>query len=171
MSWNNGPMRVFHGTTKRHLSSIKSGISLTATKSLTDFGNGFYTTTNKTQAQRWALRKAKREYFEGHRLDLDPVVLEFSIDRNLIAKLESLCFVSGHYQSSDYWDLVIHCRSNKFATNRLALGWYDVVYGPVATRWDGPPKERRTRPSFDQISFHTKAGLSLLCLVRIFEVP
>lgn len=50
---------VFHGTSDIYQSSFEQkGIRLPKMKKVRDFGSGFYTTTNKEQARRYAVRMA-----------------------------------------------------------------------------------------------------------------
>jgi hypothetical protein len=53
-------MKLYHGSTI----IIEKPIILDSQR-LLDFGKGFYTTTNKEQAERWALIKAKRSLAES----------------------------------------------------------------------------------------------------------
>jgi hypothetical protein len=84
--------------------------------------------------------------------------------------LLSLHFVLGDYGNEDYWSLVQHCRQSVPPDpttgkggvvndhRRPPGGWYDLVTGPVAAFW----QQRVAMNDADQVSFHTKSGVTLL---------
>ena len=77
------------------------------------------------------------------------LVLQFDLDRDWLAVLESLVFVRA---IPDCWDFVTHCRfGGAVHSRRGATAEYDVVYGLV-TIW--PPLLLIL--DCDQISFHTQ---------------
>ena len=91
-------------------SGYSHGIQLAYGRPLLDFGQGFYTTTNLLQAKHWAnarIRRLRRVAPNQY-----PVVLRFEVDRNLLAMLQTLCFVTEGMNppQTDYWKLVKHCR-------------------------------------------------------------
>ncbi|WP_230116334.1 DUF3990 domain-containing protein [Bacillus velezensis] len=51
------PETLYHATTSDNIESIKNRIDLNECSEKTDFGQGFYLTTNVEQAVKWALRK------------------------------------------------------------------------------------------------------------------
>src|SRR5688572_3005770 len=111
MPWNNTPLILYHGTddvSARNI--IRNGIALRYCKPLTDFGRGFYTTTNRHQAQNWARLRYLR--IRGITPNSSPVMLSFTVDRNQLASLNTLFFVTEGLipPTTDYWDLVQHCR-------------------------------------------------------------
>lgn len=134
-----------------------NGIDLSFCRPNVDFGRGFYTTTLRRQAEQWAWQR----HFEQQQTS-PPVVLEFLVSRRRLARLLSLFFVNGDYDSCDYWSLVQHCRQS---TPQLVRhhrgpqnGWYDVVSGPVAAMW----RQRVAMAGADQVSFHTTQAVKLL---------
>ena len=151
--WTNQDFTLYHGTLKRHLPSILSGVTLSASKPDNDFGRGFYTTTLRRQAQAWAWQRAAQSSKD------QPAVVEFTLQRDDVAGLASLWFVRGAYDADDFWSLVTHCRSGSLDHMRsFNQGWYDVVVGPVAAAW----RQRVALTDFDQVSFHTPGALVVL---------
>jgi Protein of unknown function (DUF3990) len=149
--WDNAKKEFYHGTTKRHADAIlRDGIDPSRGEPNTDFGRGFYTTTNRAQAEEWAESKASDSGDE-------PVVLKVTIDRAALAKLRHLVFTRP---TSDYWSLVERCRDDDDVPHPTGDD-YDVVYGPVAKRWWGS-KAYTTIRDYDQTSFHGDAAKSLL---------
>ena len=90
-------------------------------------------------------------------------VLRFEVDRDQLAPLLSLCFVTESTgPNSDYWGFVQHCR--KEASTHLLQGHrnYDVVFGPVSVG-----KQRFVMKDADQVSFHTEEALKILPAPRL----
>ena len=165
MPWNNGPLTVYHGCDDSSASSIAQlGIQLRHCKPRTDFGVGFYTTTNLHQAKNWANDRVTTLNTSGGRNVA--TVLSFAIDRGLLGVCLSLSFVTeGSAPISDFWDLIRHCRHG--GVHFPALGKnYDVVFGPVSL-W---PQTLLIKDC-DQISFHTITGTNLLGPVLGTEIP
>jgi hypothetical protein len=87
-AWANQNIVVYHGAVDPTLT----------------FGPGFYTTTMKRQAQMWAAQ------ISASRPGTAPAVIEISIPRTSLAKLDTLAFVRGDFDADDYWSLIHHCR-------------------------------------------------------------
>jgi Protein of unknown function (DUF3990) len=134
---------------------MASGIDPTRFNLLSDFGPGFYTTTNLEQAINWARNK-------GAPGDRSAAVVSYSVDRNELGRLRTLAFVRGDANAVSFWSLVQHCRDGRGAhgLGGDSRAFYDVVYGPVAAVWSSTPY--RAHPLYDQISFHTPAAWALL---------
>ena len=112
-------------------------------------------TTVLTQAEDWADRKFRNSPRKTKQT-IHAVVLKFEVDRNHLASVLSMGFVTDS-SSSDYRDFVEHCR-NQIGTHLLFGNRnYDVVFGPV-TLWP----QRLVIKDADQMSFHTEAALKLL---------
>jgi hypothetical protein len=182
LPWNPGHhlvTRLFHGCLRHHATRMlplvlppTGAISHTAGLPDNDFGQGFYTTTLRRQAEDWAYLKHKRENAMNRgRLDFQPVVIWFDVGRDALARLETLAFVRGDFSAAEYWSFVQHCRSSVRATKtnpavvrhheRDASGtptWYDMVSGPVAAFW----QQRSAMLEADQYSFHTQRGVDVL---------
>jgi len=130
-----------------------------------DFGNGFYTTTSKEQACKWASIKKNREQSENGILNI------YEISDQILNKeiLKVLSFTSA---TEEWLNFVID--------NRMKLNYkhdFDIVQGPVAddrvyaclnafeNRFmdvEAAIRELRTYKLADQISFHTQQVISLL---------
>jgi hypothetical protein len=148
-AWSNQDLVVYHGTVDTSVAAIVRGISVRGHAN-TDFGPGFYTTTLQRQAQMWAAQ------ISATRSGTTPAVIEITIQRLALAKLRSLAFVRGDFDADDYWSLIHHCRTG--GLNHGPLGYYDVVYGPVAAFWN----QRMIIADADQISFHTNSAEKVL---------
>jgi hypothetical protein len=156
--WNNGPLALYHGCDDASATSIGSnGIGLGFCKTLTDFGQGFYTTTNLIQAKNWANVRC-RLLAVGKSSRPIATVIRFDVDRDKLVTLDMLCFVTEN-TSPDFWDLIQACRQNQppGQHRRLSGVNYDVVFGPV-TLWP----QRLVIKDCDQISFHTQRALQTL---------
>jgi len=145
--------RLFHGCLLRHATAITtSGVNPRLGNPDTDFGQGFYTTTDPEQAEQWAHKVYARNYLPLGNLADPPVVLEFRVSLDELAELDWLGFVRGDPDFEPFWSFVHHCRSSRRATtitpavvhSHLRPGrapandWYDVVCGPVVG-WNPPP--------------------------------
>jgi len=142
--WTDQDIILFHGTLVNHVNSIIQAVDLTRCRPLRDFGRGFYTTTNRVQAERWA-----------NDLSIQsggiPAVIQFTVERNALAQLDCLFFVRSAPNAIDFWSFVQHCRTTPGDHNRAHTGWYDIVMGPVTGSW----KKQTVIPDGDQVSFHT----------------
>ena len=142
------------GTTPR-----AHNIQLSLCRPLTDFGQGFYTTTWEHQAKEWANQQTRRL---SVRTGATPVatVLRFDVDRDYLAAVEDLVFLR---ETTEFYDLVGDCRSGAMPHGRTAgksprgLTKYDIVYGPVSL-W----QQKLVIKDCDQISFHTPQALAIL---------
>lgn len=104
-------MIVYHGTTK----AIKQP-NVRYSKQYLDFGKGFYVTTYRKQAEKWALRKALRQ-------GKVPIVNVYEMQEN-IEKYRVLTFE----RDDELWlDYVCTCRKGGELYKK-----YDIVIGNVA---------------------------------------
>ena len=161
MPWTNGPLILYHGTTDDAAAVISKpsrawphGIDFNFCKPLRDFGKGFYLTTVLRQAESWADRKFRQH--PKSKQAARSAVIRFEVDRNQLAPLLSLCFVTDG-SSLDYWDFVHHCRRGASTHLLQSDRNYDVVFGPVSLG-----KQRFVIKDADQVSFHTEAALKIL---------
>src|SRR5271166_1709919 len=173
--WNS-KLTVYHGTddislgipgvttrTPNPLSGFV--VNLGRGRPITDFGQGFYTTTDLHQAREWANARVLRVLAptQTHRA----VVIAFDLDREWLASLEALAFVRPILPPADFWNLVTDCRNGFFPHQRpLPQTAYDVVYGPV-TLWPS----RLLIKDCDQISFHTRRATRGLRQPRVAATP
>lgn len=163
---------LYHGCLRKDATAMLTRISHTVGHPDNDFGQGFYTTTLKRQAEDWAYLKHKGQRLYDRGLpDFAPVVVRFRVPRARLAALESLAFVRGDFTADEFWSLVQHCRgSTRGTTSRAAVvrhherdvsgspTWYDLVSGPVAAFW----RQRSAMLDADQYSFHTPKGVDVL---------
>lgn len=167
MVWSNQNLRVFHGTLQRHETAVASRPSTALGSPLTDFGLGFYLTTQKQQAESWANQKVGKSASRE-----TAAVIEYEIERDWLSTLDTLAFIIDEIDTG-YWDFVSHCRAGPVYTpgfggacaDHARSGFkqhYDVVYGPVSI-WD----QKFIISGCDQISFHGPPG-TLLNLSHVF---
>jgi len=107
-------MQLFHGSDR----SIEHP-EIRGTNSYLDFGIGFYTTSNKAQALRWATRVRMRNSSENEVLSV------YNFDMESARKI--LHIKEFHKADHEWLDFVL--------ANRKGIIWpesYDMVIGPVA---------------------------------------
>lgn len=157
-SWSNQAITLFHGTLAGSADSIvQNGVLLTGANPDADFGLGFYTTTLRRQAEAWAYVKVAEAAAGGQ--SVAPGVVGFTVERDDLARLDSLWFVRGEFDADDFWSLVFHCRTGGAGHGRGTKNdFYDVVVGPVAAFW----RQRVALQGYDQISFHTCKAVDVL---------
>lgn len=109
-AWNNDPLTVYHGTDDVSLGqpgitrgTVLTGfvVNLSLCRPLTDFGQGFYTTTSLHQAREWANARVRRVLAPAQRHTA--VVIQFSLDRDWLAGLDALAFarpIVGFWKSA-----------------------------------------------------------------------
>ena len=161
-------MKLFHGGTE----IIEKPLIL-ENQRLLDFGKGFYTTTNKRQAEKWALIKKKR--IGGLTKAL---VTVFEIDDKI---LDSTEYSVKHFQYADveWLDFIVMNRRENIGHS------YDIVKGAVANdtlyatlvlfETGLLSKEEtivrlKTHVLFDQISFHNEKILTKLKFIECYEL-
>ncbi len=153
---------LWHGCCHQDAKSIQaSGVDPARGKPDTDFGRGFYTTTFRLQAEKWAWQR--RPFLPPDMVrGKAPVVLRFRVPLEEIARLDTLHFVSDVSDRQPFWSLVHHCRQGGLGhlhPGRTAPNdWYDVVSGPVAGSW----KQCIVFKDADQYSFHTAIAVEIL---------
>lgn len=108
-------MKLYHGTNMDF-----DRIDVTKSKAYKDFGQGFYLTDIRTQAEDWA--KKKTEIFGG-----TPVLQEYEFDESILdsSELNVLVFKLP----TEEWATFIHKNRSRKACFRHD---YDIVVGPIA---------------------------------------
>lgn len=125
-----------------------------------DFGRGFYVTTVKKQAERWAKRKTL--FSKGSK----PILNEYEMNSEL-GELK----VKNFGEDLDTWiDFVCQCRDGNRKYQQ-----YDIIIGKVANDkvfrvvdmyhngiWDKARalKEIRVYPGYDQVAFITQKAIN-----------
>lgn len=109
-------MLIYHGS---YMEIITPDINYGRIKS--DFGKGFYATTLKKQAEKWAFRQANRMARNKSVIGIKPTVnvYEFNTD--------NLNILSFDGYTEKWLDFVVKNRSGKFESHQ-----YDAVYGNIA---------------------------------------
>lgn len=161
-------MQLYHGSIE-----IIEKPKILDQQRLLDFGKGFYTTTNKEQAERWAAIKQKRTSRSAK-----AIITVYELDGNLLNS-ENLKVKIFTKANEEWLDFVIHNRNIESDTNN------DIVIGPVAndTLYQTlilyeagilTKKETIARlkvhPLFDQLSFNTQKALEYLKYIRSYEL-
>lgn len=159
-------MLVYHGSNVevRKPSLLKS-------RKNTDFGRGFYTTTQKEQAEHWTSIKIDRAK-KGRR-----IVSVFEIQYDLLTNSE-LKIREFHGPDEAWLNFVVDSRKGVEHD-------YDLVFGPVANDkvftvvnlyesgvLDAPAAiaELKAYKTYNQLSFHTPRVIQALRLVECYEV-
>lgn len=176
MAWSNQGITVYHGTDDDSARTIVQAsarfpahsIDLSLCTRYTDFGPGFYTTTNEHQARNWANVRAKvaRAADPGRVAAL--VELKVGRERLAEGQVAMLAFVTeGPSTSSDYWAFIRHCRGgapdHALKYNKID-GRYDVVIGPVSL-WT----QTLVIKDCDQLSFHTGKALDSIVQSSVID--
>lgn len=159
-------MIVYHGSVE----VVKNPDVLHSFHNL-DFGKGFYVTTVKEQAERWALRKAG--FFKGSK----GIINEYEV-----LELEHQFIVKEFFDNMYEWiDFVCACRDGSEEYKK-----YDIIKGKVADDkvyrvvnlykmgiWDRERaiKEMKAYKTYDQIAFISQNAIdALLSYRRSYEV-
>ena len=159
-------MRLYHGSTVsvKHPNVFKG-------RKTTDFGKGFYTTTNFGQAKKWALLKQDREQSEK------AVVSIYEVPDNIFDREFSIYRFEG--ATKEWLEFVVNNRRGKGTKH------YDLIMGPVANDQlyatirlyeqgvvtaDAAIEMLKTHKLFDQLSFHSAKVISLLRFIESMEV-
>ena len=158
-------MIVYHGSSE----IVKQPDVLHSFRAL-DFGKGFYVTSVREQAERWARRKA--DLTGGKAIINQYTMSDQTLGLNVKTFLDDL---------TEWIDFVCDCRDEKTAYQQ-----YDLIVGKVANDkvfrvvdmyhsgiWDRDRalQEIRTYPNYDQIAFITQNAINrLLTFARWWEV-
>ena len=156
-------MKLYHGSTM----TVKHP-SLHLGRANTDFGRGFYTTTDFEQAARWAHIRRNRAGSE------EAIVSVCEMNDHLLQRRD-LRIMEYHGATEEWLNFVVNNR-------RLApLHSYDIVLGPVAndslyatiSMYENGPLsveaaivQLKTHVLYNQVSFHTKTALSQMRFVE-----
>lgn len=124
-----------------------------------DFGKGFYATSNRQQAERWARRKSDLK-------KSSKAIVNIYNMNNSMKELKVLDFGENLYE---WIDFVCQCRDGKTGYQQ-----YDIIIGKVANDkvfrvvdmyhsgiWDKDRalKEIKVYPTYDQIAFITQKAI------------
>jgi RHS repeat-associated protein len=139
-------LRLYHATSTAGAENIRRiGIDLSYGRTEADFGQGFYMTRNRAQAQEWAERAAKK--FGG-----EPAILEFRVSLSELESLKGLRFA----RPTEAWQAFV----TAYRTTGTPMHSYDFVEGPVAVSiagvWVPHPD-----PAYHQLSIHTQRAVDI----------
>ena len=161
-------MKLFHGG----IQIIDKPLIL-ENQRLLDFGKGFYTTTNKKQAEKWALIKQKRIG-----TDSKAIVTVFEIEDKIFDN-QKYTVKQFQFANEEWLDFIVFNRRE----NRIHS--YDIVKGAVANDTlyatlvlfeagilskDETIARLKTPRLYDQISFHNEKILSELKFIEFYEL-
>lgn len=157
-------MILYHGSSVK----VEKPRIIRANRTL-DFGNGFYTTTNMEQAEKWAKIKQKREGI------MEAFISVYEVPEDIF-NIKNLNVIVFQEVNKKWLDFVINNRMNSDYTHG-----YDIVKGPVADDrvyaclnafenkfmdMDTAIKELKAYKLADQVSFHTMKALNLLNFIK-----
>lgn len=163
-------MKVYHGSLE-----IVTNPSIEILNFKTDFGKGFYTTTDYEQAKRWTKIKRDRALNESDKMSLSKYVNSYEYTPN--KELNVLEFMNA---TSEWIDFVFANRNSE-----ELLHDYDIVVGPVANdnlyatlrlyernfiSKEEAIKTLKTYKLSNQISFHTERALQTIKFINAEEV-
>jgi len=150
-------MIVYHGS-----NMVVDQPQILQSERMLDFGTGFYTTSNKVQAIRWAERVADRREPKDQILS----IYEFNLD----AAEHDLAIIRFNEPNGDWLDFVCANRSGREIPKP-----YDIVFGPVADDKvytvvqyyengvydkEDAIKRLKVEELFNQVLFHTEKSLT-----------
>ncbi|MFZ4456080.1 MAG: DUF3990 domain-containing protein [Bacteroidales bacterium] len=147
-------------------------VSLGKCRRRTDFGKGFYTTTSKDQAIKWAKLKKERS---GASMG---IVSVFEIDEAILADVN---FAIMRFDGANVnWLETVVSNRRESGTNK-----HDIVIGPVANdnlyatitlyeqgvlSANAAIEQLKSHKLFDQLSFHTENAVAQLTYKESFDV-
>lgn len=119
------PRTWYHGTSSKHLASLEKGINLKKGRINTDFGQGFYLTSNWDTALRWGknnvIYSKKRTYNQNE--TLTPIIMEYEIDTELLSNSAGILYQEANEQ---WLEAIIDHRL------MCTKSFNNYTYGPIA---------------------------------------
>lgn len=162
-------MKIFEIEKLYHGSNVKfDEIDLRHGKSFKDFGKGFYLTTNRKQAQRWAQKKGEK--------NRRAYIYEYDVKAITNDSLHILELLS---YDKKWLDFITKCRSEGMETDydliydRMADNQYNEIaqtirgYVENTVTVEKAIQTIRWNKEADQYCFKTEKALKLLCNQRI----
>ena len=194
------PRVWYHGTTSSHLDSLAEEIKLIKGRVDTDFGRGFYLTTNWAQVHAWAKNVLEVEADTEKEKNIYPFIFEYELDTKGLMEMNGKIFSKPNEEWAKYI-LLNRTRKkdgsiyyNKILTQdffgHCLLEQFDFFYGPMADGGrlntsiqrikrerigvpqflDAVVSKRYTFPTTHQLSLHTQHALRFLRLKGVFNV-
>ncbi len=159
-------MKLYHGSTV----AVKNP-NLIKGRETTDFGKGFYTTTDFKQAEKWAnlkkIRDGKKKAFVSvYEIPDDTLSRHYHILRFTGATKEWLDFVVANRRGEKTvkYDLVMGPVANDQLYATIRLYERGVVTAEAAIEM------LKTHKLFDQLSFHASETVALLNFIEAIEI-
>lgn len=161
-------MKLYHGSIfVVHKPSLRYG------RERTDFGKGFYTTTQAEQAERWA--NIKKDRLQSTKAVVSVYEINDAILTNPQFRIREFVGVD-----ESWLNFVVSCRKEKVTKHD-----YDIVFGPVANDnvfttvnmfesgiigVEAAIAQLKAYKTYDQISFHTLKAIAELHFVESYVV-
>ena len=160
-------MKLYHGSTV-----VVKQPNIRIGRKNTDFGKGFYTTTDFDQAARWARIRSKRAGADV------AIVSVYEIDDNILQN-KDFNIMEYHRATEQWLNFVVNNRRTAPLHN------YDIVLGPVANdnlyatismyengqlSVEAAIVQLNTHVLYNQVSFHTKEALSQIKYLESIRV-
>ena len=175
-------MQLYHGTTLCNAENIiNNGIDLLNSHIRTDFGRGFYTTPDRENAKKWAIKKSILEKPALVYITFDEKAARSIIKSFPVADIKWAQFIVNNRSGSEYIN-----HFSGFLTDNNIDARYDIVCGQIC---DGQASkivhriasELRLADENDllamiakeyplQYSFHTKRAFSFIKSMRIVRL-
>lgn len=159
-------MKIYHGS----LEIVEHPMILQANRTL-DYGEGFYTTTSKKQAEEWVKRRMDEKGVPYGYIN------EYEFNEEKLSEFKSLIFSKPDAEWAGF-----------VLDNRTKIGFthdYDIVYGPVANdrvyfqfnlyeagaiSAETLIRELKTYKLVDQYLFHTDRSLNALQFIKATKI-
>jgi hypothetical protein len=161
---------AYHGTIDVYSEKIMDNIDIKQSRYFTDFGRGFYVTSNELQARDWAMKKWQDN--QAKFPDCRPSIIRLLIDTEGL----KLCNGLVYSEPSDNWaEFVYNCRNE--GRNDKLYHEYDFVCGALADgkivplmnlkqrgkiAFDEFYRQIKPRSLENQLSFHTRLALEYI---------
>lgn len=161
---------AYHGTIDVFSEKIMDNIDISQSRYFTDFGRGFYVTSNESQAREWALRKWKDN--QARFSNCEPSVVKVCVDTEGLKQCKGLIY----FEPSDKWaEFVYNCRkaghSNKMY-HELDFVCGALADGKIAPLINRMQRDKITLEEFyhqikprsleNQLAFHTRLALEYI---------
>lgn len=159
-------MKLYHGSTV-----IVRKPVVERGRPSTDFGKGFYTTTNFDQARDWALIRQKR-------YETKAIVSVYEVEEDLLERpgYDTLIFDGP---DASWLNFVVNCRNSVPHDHSIVFGPVadDKIYATLEQFENGLMDMEQTlirlkiNDFFNQISFHSPAAVRELSFMESIELP
>lgn len=166
-------MKIYHGSTHK----IEKP-NLSRGRKYTDFGKGFYTTTNMEQAAKWARIKKDRSLRNEPEKKVKAIVSIYEINDNSLKNKKYTTKIFDK-PTKEWLEFVIQNRNHDTENS------FDMILGPVANDTvyatldlceqgtltaEATIDRLKTHKVFDQLSFHSEAALKEIRFIEAIEV-